>query len=51
VLAEVDPAIVKAVTDAASTLFSNHIVHRDLGGHERVIEAWFSRPTNSEPPA
>ena len=41
VLAEVDPAIVVAVTDAAAGAFSNHTLHRDLGGHERVLEAWF----------
>ncbi len=51
VLAEVDPAIVTAVADAASTLFSNHTIHRDLGGHERVLEAWSSSPTSSEHPA
>ena len=40
VLAEVDPAIVTAVTEAATTSFKNHTIHRDLGGHERVLEAW-----------
>jgi release factor glutamine methyltransferase len=50
-LAEVDPAIVTAVTDVAAGSFSNHVVHRDLGGHERVLETWSSRPTNSEPTA
>jgi HemK-like putative methylase len=37
---EVSPAIVGAVTEAAARVFSNHETHRDLGGHERVIEAW-----------
>ena len=40
VLAELDPSIVAAVTDAATTSFGSHTVHRDLGGHERVVEAW-----------
>lgn len=51
VLAEVDPAIVTMVTDAASTLFSSHTIHRDLGGRERVLEAWSPMPTNPEPSA
>ena len=34
-LAEVDPAIVAALHVPA-----NHVVHRDLGGHERVLESW-----------
>jgi len=40
VLAEVDPGIVPKVTVAAKRAFSNLTVHRDLGGRDRVIEAW-----------
>jgi release factor glutamine methyltransferase len=47
-LVEVSPAIAGAVIEAAARSFSNHEMHRDLGGHERVIEAWSSIPTNSE---
>jgi len=50
-LAEVDPAIASAARDAAGRDFSNLTVHRDLGGRDRVIEAWSSTPTNSEPSA
>jgi len=50
-LAEIDPAIAVPVTEAAGRAFSNHETHRDLGGHERVVEAWSSIPTNSEPSA
>jgi release factor glutamine methyltransferase len=39
-LVEVSPEIAAAVTEAAVRTFSNHETHRDLGGHERVIEAW-----------
>ncbi len=39
-LAEVDPAIASAARDAAGRDFSNLTVHRDLGGRDRVIEAW-----------
>lgn len=39
-LAEVDPRIIRAVTEAAGRSFSNHSLLRDLGGHERVVEAW-----------
>ena len=39
-LAEVDPAIVSATRDGAGRDFSNLTVHRDLGGRDRVIEAW-----------
>ena len=40
VLAEIDPAIVATVTEAAGRNFTAHRVHRDLGGHDRVLEAW-----------
>jgi release factor glutamine methyltransferase len=39
-LVEVSPAIVGAVTEAAARVFSHHETHRDLGGHERVMESW-----------
>jgi release factor glutamine methyltransferase len=39
-LVEVSPEIASAITEAAARAFSNHETHRDLGGHERVIEAW-----------
>jgi methylase of polypeptide subunit release factors len=39
-LAEVDPSILPEVTAAANRAFSNLTVHRDLGGRDRVIEAW-----------
>jgi release factor glutamine methyltransferase len=41
VLAELDPAIMSAVNDSAVRNFGSHKIHRDLGGHERVLEAWF----------
>jgi len=41
VLAELDPAIVAAITELAGRTYAGHRVHRDAGGHERVIEAWF----------
>ena len=40
VLAEVDPSILPAVHEAADRNFAARITHRDLGGHERVVEAW-----------
>jgi release factor glutamine methyltransferase len=39
-LVEVDPAIVTSVIEAVGRAFSSHDVHRDLGGRERVVEAW-----------
>jgi release factor glutamine methyltransferase len=51
VLAELDPSITTLVSRVASRNFAGHRIHRDLGGHDRVIEAWSSIPTNSEPPA
>jgi len=51
VLAELDPSILSLTLDAATRNFTGHRIHRDLAGHERVIEAWSSIPTNSEPPA
>jgi methylase of polypeptide subunit release factors len=40
-LAEVDPAIVATVSEGAGRACAHHTIHRDLGGHERVIEAWY----------
>jgi release factor glutamine methyltransferase len=51
VLAELDPAILPALSDAANRRFSGHRLHRDLGGHERVLEAWSYIPTDPEPQA
>ncbi len=51
VLAELDPSIAPQTVEAASRNFSHHRIHRDLAGHERVLEAWSSIPTNSEPSA
>jgi HemK-like putative methylase len=42
VLAELDPAILSAVKHSAGRNFGGHKFHRDLGGHERVLEAWSS---------
>ena len=39
-LAEIDPAIVVAAGEAAGRAFAHYTIHRDLGGHERVIESW-----------
>jgi release factor glutamine methyltransferase len=51
VLAELDPSILSAAVDQADRSFAGRAVHRDLGGHERVLEAWSSIPTSSEPSA
>ena len=51
VLAELDPVIVDVVSAAAARGFESVQVHRDLGGHERMLEAWSFIPTNSEPSA
>lgn len=40
VLAELDPSILAAVLEAAQRGFTGHRIHHDLGGHERVLEAW-----------
>lgn len=40
VLEEIDPSILPPVASAAGLTYTNQRVHRDLGGHERVIEAW-----------
>ncbi len=40
VLVELDLSILAAVLDAAGRGFAGHTVHRDLGGHERVLETW-----------
>jgi release factor glutamine methyltransferase len=40
VLAEIDPAIAAAMSELAARDFAGHRIHRDAGGHERVIEAW-----------
>lgn len=40
VLAELDPSILPASSAAANRGLAGHRVHKDLGGHERVLEAW-----------
>jgi release factor glutamine methyltransferase len=40
VLAELDPAILAAVLETADRSFTGRRIHHDLGGHERVLEAW-----------
>jgi release factor glutamine methyltransferase len=40
VLLEVDPSILSSVVEVADSNFSGQRVHHDLGGHERVLEAW-----------
>jgi release factor glutamine methyltransferase len=40
VLVEIDPAILAPVLATAASAYAEHRVHRDLGGHERVVEAW-----------
>jgi release factor glutamine methyltransferase len=51
VLAELDPSILALTSEAVNRCFGAHRIHRDLGGHERMIETWSSIPTNPEPPA
>jgi release factor glutamine methyltransferase len=50
-LAELDPSIASLAIDGANRHFASHRIHRDLAGHERVLETWSSIPTNSEPSA
>jgi release factor glutamine methyltransferase len=50
-LAELDPSIVELAVDAANRTFAAHRIHSDLAGRQRVLEAWSSIPTNSEPSA
>jgi release factor glutamine methyltransferase len=40
VLVELDPAILPSVLEVAGRNFAGHRTHHDLGGHERVLEAW-----------
>jgi len=40
ILAELDPSIVDVASAAAARNFAGQRVHRDLGGHDRVLEAW-----------
>jgi release factor glutamine methyltransferase len=40
VLAEIDPSIIEALLEEADHRFAGRTVHRDLGGHQRVLEAW-----------
>lgn len=39
-LAELDPAIAGPISEAAKRSFPGFKLHRDLAGHERVLEAW-----------
>ncbi len=40
VLAELDPSILSTITATAERRFAQRRIHRDLGGQERVLEAW-----------
>ncbi|HZK73272.1 MAG TPA: peptide chain release factor N(5)-glutamine methyltransferase [Clostridia bacterium] len=40
VLLELDPSILSPVLEASDRNFSGRRIHNDLGGHERVLEAW-----------
>jgi release factor glutamine methyltransferase len=40
VLAEVDPTMIGAASESAGRKFAGQRTHRDLRGHERVLEAW-----------
>ena len=40
VLAEIDPSIARAVSDMAAGRFAKQQIHRDVSGHERVLEVW-----------
>jgi release factor glutamine methyltransferase len=40
VLVEVDPSIISSVLEVAGRNFEGRRTHHDLGGHERVVEAW-----------
>ncbi|TMC91842.1 MAG: peptide chain release factor N(5)-glutamine methyltransferase, partial [Chloroflexi bacterium] len=40
VLVEIDPAILAAAISATEKSYAGNKVHRDLGGHARVVEAW-----------
>jgi release factor glutamine methyltransferase len=40
VLAELDPSILAALLVCADRSFTGRRIHNDLGGHERVLEAW-----------
>ncbi len=51
VLAELDPSILSMVSASAGRNLAGQRIHRDVNGRERVLEAWFSIPTNSEPTA
>ena len=49
VLAELDPGIVPDVLPMTERLYAGHRLHRDLGGHERVLEAWKSEASRARP--
>jgi release factor glutamine methyltransferase len=40
VLAEIDPSIAESLEQLAAQRFAGYRIHRDLGGHLRVLEAW-----------
>jgi release factor glutamine methyltransferase len=39
-LAEVDPSMAATAAEVAGKNFAGHRIHSDLGGHQRVLEAW-----------
>ena len=50
-LAELDSSIAVHALEVAGRSFGEHRIHSDLAGRQRVLEAWSSITTSSEPPA
>jgi release factor glutamine methyltransferase len=50
-LAELDSSIADQAREVAGRNFGSHRIHSDLSGRQRVLEAWSSITTSSEPPA
>jgi release factor glutamine methyltransferase len=47
VFAEIDPGLAGSTLELARRLYSGATVHKDLGGRDRVLQAWDPRPWTS----
>lgn len=47
ILVETHPALIDGLASEAAGIYAGHAVHMDLGGYERLLEAWEPRPRRS----
>ena len=47
ILVEAHPALIDGLASVAAGIYGGHTLHMDLGGYERLLEAWEPLPRTS----